>query len=101
MFIRATVLMERMAEATIVPQQALTTRNEKTGVFVISQDGKSVSWREVKVGIREGKRVQVEGEGLTGQVVTLGQQLVGDGSAVTISNNQEKAPSDHLSKGKP
>jgi RND family efflux transporter MFP subunit len=42
----------------------------------------------VKVGIREGNRVQVEGEGLSGRVVTLGQQLVKDGSAITIPDLQ-------------
>ena len=90
MFIRATVVMEKVPEATIIPEQALTTRNEKSGVFVVNDDGKSVVWREVRVGIREGHRVQVEGEGLSGLVVTLGQQLVSDGSAITISNAQNE-----------
>jgi RND family efflux transporter MFP subunit len=90
MFIRATVVMERVPEATIIPERALTTRNEKSGVFVVNDDGRSVVWREVTVGIREGHRVQVEGEGLSGLVVTLGQQLVSDGSAITISNDQNE-----------
>jgi hypothetical protein len=55
---------------------------------VVNEDGRSVAWREVRVGIREGDRVQVQGEGLTGQVVTLGQQLVNDGSAITIADGQ-------------
>jgi RND family efflux transporter MFP subunit len=84
MFIRATVVLDRMAEAIIVPEQALTTRDDRTGVFVVNTDGQSVVWREVRVGIREGNRVQVQGEGLSGRVVTLGQQLVHDGSAITI-----------------
>ncbi len=84
MFIRVTVVMDQIAEATIVPEQALTRRADRTGVFVVNDDGRSVRWREVRIGIREGHRVQVEGEGLTGRVVTLGQQLVNDGSAITI-----------------
>ena len=84
MFIRVTVVLDRMADATIVPEKALTTRNGRTGVFLVSGDGKSVSWREVAVGIRDEGRVQVEGEGLTGRVVTLGQQLVDDGSPILI-----------------
>jgi RND family efflux transporter MFP subunit len=84
MFVRVNVVMDRMAEATIVPEQALTTRADQTGVFIVNDDGRSVTWREVRVGIREGNRVQVEGDGLTGRVVTLGQQLVNDGSAITI-----------------
>jgi RND family efflux transporter MFP subunit len=88
MFIRATVVLARVPEATIVPEQALTIRDDKSGVFIVSQDGQSVIWREVKVGIREGHRVQVEGQGLSGRVVTLGQQLVKDGSAITIPDMQ-------------
>jgi hypothetical protein len=49
-----------------------------------------VAWHEVKVGIREGNRVQVEGEGLSGLVVTLGQQLVNDGTPITVPAEQNK-----------
>ncbi len=90
MFIRAAVVLARVPEATIVPEQALTKRDDKSGVFIVSEDGRSVAWREVKVGIREGDRVQVEGEGLSGRVVTLGQQLVNDGSPITIAAEQNQ-----------
>jgi len=84
MFIRATVVLDQVPEAIIVPEQALALRNDQSGVFVVSEDGRSVSWQAVKVGFHEGNRVQVEGQGLTGRVVTLGQQLVKDGSRITI-----------------
>jgi len=90
MFIRATVVLARESEATIIPEQALTKRDDRNGVFIVSENGQSVVWREVKVGIREGDRVQVEGQGLNGRVVTLGQQLVNDGSPITIPD--EKTP---------
>ena len=90
MFIRASVVLARVAEATIIPEQALTIRNDQSGVFIVSVDGKTVAWREVKVGIREGDRVQVEGAGLSGRVVTLGQQLVNDGSRVIIAAGQNQ-----------
>ncbi len=90
MFIRATVLLAQVKQAVIVPEQALTRRDDRSGVFVVSEDGRSVAWREVKVGIREGNWVQVEGEGLSGRVVTLGQQLVNDGSPITIPAEQNK-----------
>jgi RND family efflux transporter MFP subunit len=93
MFIRVTVVLARVAEATIVPEQALTTRDNKTGVFVVREDGESVAWRTVTVGIREDSRVQVEGDGLTGRVVVLGQQLVDDGSRITIPDLTREAPS--------
>jgi len=90
MFIRATVVLAQVPEATIVPEQALTIRDDRSGVFLVSEDGKSVVWHEVKVGIRQGDGIQVEGEGLSGRVVTLGQQLVKDGSAITIPGEQNK-----------
>lgn len=90
MFIRATVILDHVPEATIVPELALTLRNDASGVFIVSEDGRSVAWHEVKVGFREGDRVQVDGQGLSGRVVTLGQQLVKDGSLVTIPAEQNK-----------
>lgn len=90
MFIRTTVILVRIPEATIVPEQALTIRDDRYGVFVVSEDGRSVAWREVRVGIREGDRVQVEGEGLSSRVVTLGQQLINDGSPIMIPAEQNK-----------
>jgi RND family efflux transporter MFP subunit len=90
MFIRAQVVLSRVPEATIVPEQALTIRDDRSGVFIVSEDGRSVAWHEVKVGIREGDRIQVEGAGLSGRVVTLGQQLVNDGSPITIPAEQSQ-----------
>lgn len=91
MFIRAEVVLDRIFGAIIVPDKALTTRNDQTGVFVVSEDGHTVKWHPVKVGIREDKRAQVEGQGLTGRVVTLGQQLVDDGSRITIPDEKGKS----------
>jgi len=89
MFIRARVVLARVPHADLVPEQALTTRDDRVGVFVVREDGRSVAWREVAVGIRENGWVQVEGQGLSGRVVTLGQQLVSDGSPVTIPGGEE------------
>ncbi len=81
LFARVTVVLEQIAETTIVPEHALTKRNRQNGVFVLNGD--SVVWREVQLGIRQGERVQVTGEGLTGLVVILGQQLLDNGSTVS------------------
>ena len=94
MFIRATVVLAQVPEATIIPVQALTIRDDRSGVFIVSEDGRSVAWHEVKAGIREGNRVQVEGQGLSGRVVTLGQQLVKNGSAITIPDMQSQTVND-------
>ena len=89
MFIQATVELSRVADAVIVPEQALTERNDRTGVFVVSEDGRSVRWREVAAGIRADGRVQVDGQGLSGRVVVIGQQQLDDGSPITIAEDRE------------
>jgi RND family efflux transporter MFP subunit len=89
MFVRVMVVMERVADASIVPEQALVRREERSGVFLVSPDGTTAHWHPVQVGIRQGDRVQIGGEGLSGRVVTLGQQLLDDGSAIRIAT---KAP---------
>ncbi len=101
MFIRATVELFQVPQATIVPEQALTIRDDRSGVFIVSEDGRTVSWREVVVGIRQGDRVQVEGQGLSGRVVTLGQQLVKDGSAITIPGVADETAADRKQESTP
>ncbi len=89
MFVRATVVLARVEDATIVPEQALVRRDGRDGVFVISGDEQAVSWREVEVGFRQDGRVQVSGDGLNSHVVTLGQQLLDDQSMVSIAGQMK------------
>ena len=84
MFARITLVLKRIADTSIVPEQALVTRDGHSGLFVIAEDGASVTWRDVTVGIRQGSRVQVVGENLGSRVVVLGQQLLKDGSRIAI-----------------
>ncbi len=98
MFIRIRVILGRTRDATIVPDQALTTRNDVQGVFVLNEGGKTVSWREVKVGIRESGWAEVEGEKLNGWVVTLGQHFLDDGSSISVAAMETKAISGEKKK---
>jgi RND family efflux transporter MFP subunit len=82
MFVRASVKLAREEDATIVPVQALTQRNDQQGVFVV--DGEVARWIAVETGLRQDDRVQVSGNHLSGQVVVLGQQLLEDGSRLRI-----------------
>ncbi|MCC6682069.1 MAG: efflux RND transporter periplasmic adaptor subunit [Phycisphaeraceae bacterium] len=88
MFIRATIVLDRAENAVIVPQSALTRRNDAYGVFLLSADGGQVNWQPVRMGIRDGDRVQVIADNLhdyRGHVVTLGQQLIDDESKIVVS----------------
>ncbi len=89
MFIRVTIELAREDNAIIVPEGALTVRAEQTGVFLVNDDGATVRWQPVEAGLRDGEQVQLSGEGLAGRVVTLGQQLLDDGSPITIPDHDD------------
>lgn len=93
MFARIGVEVARAEDATSVPYVALERRDDQTGVFLVSDDRSEAIWRTVEVGIREGERLQVMGDGLDGEVIVLGQQLVEDGSAISISESGPSADS--------
>ncbi|MBN2526350.1 MAG: efflux RND transporter periplasmic adaptor subunit [Deltaproteobacteria bacterium] len=82
MFVKAKVKVKSVSKAVIVPADAIVTRDDTQGVFIIKKGTPTAHWREVIVGIRHGNRVEVQGEDLDGLVVTLGQQLIEDGSPV-------------------
>ena len=84
MFIRATVSLRRVEDAVIVPELALTRRDDREGVFLVDVDGRTARWHVVEPGIRQGGKVQLSGADLSGQVVVLGQQLLDDGAELQI-----------------
>ncbi|EXJ17002.1 efflux RND transporter periplasmic adaptor subunit [Imhoffiella purpurea] len=84
MFARATLILDRHEDATIVPEQALTKRDAGEGIFVIASESSQALWRPVRSGIQEEDRLEVIGDGLEGRVVTLGQQQLRDGARVRV-----------------
>lgn len=92
MFVRANVQVDQAEAAAIVPADAIVKRSDTQGVFVVLPDGKTAKWCPVTVGIRHGNRVEVRGEGLQGNVITLGQQLVEDGAPVILSQTDALPP---------
>lgn len=88
MFIQVSVVLETVEEATLVPDLAITSRDDVTGIFVVEEETMKVRWKPVSLGIRSGEVVQILDDQLTGRVVTLGQQLVNDGSTITIPENR-------------
>ena len=83
LFVRAEVVLESKEGVTTVPTDALTRRDDRTVVFVLNPDD-TVDQVAIVPGIVDGDRVEVVEGNVSGQVVTLGQQLVGDGSRVFV-----------------
>jgi RND family efflux transporter MFP subunit len=103
MFVRVEAVLGREQKATIVPAQAITTRAGSDVVFLIDRNSMTARMAPVRVGIREGERVQVTGEDIRGDVVTLGQQLLSDGASVVIpgagEEQQAQGPAPEISGG--
>lgn len=90
MFTRCTLELDRAEEAVSVPEMAMSKRNNQIGVFKVAEDSTTVEWVEVRPGFKSGEQVQLIDSELSGQVVTLGQQFIKEGSKVRIvaeSNN--------------
>lgn len=100
MFIRAEAVLGGAEDATIVPAGAIVMRADRPVVFIVDEANKTAQLREVERGITDGGRVQVTGEGLTGRVITLGQQLLDDGSPVMLPDDAEaQAPAREAEAG--
>jgi len=86
MFIRAGVILQQEKNTVIVPEQALTIRNDQIGIFVIDEKQEKVIWMNVMVGIVQNGLAQIKNnDDISGYVVTLGQQLLANNSKITIS----------------
>jgi RND family efflux transporter MFP subunit len=91
MFVRVEVLLEERPNAKIISRDALAKRRDAQGVFVVSDDGATVRFVPVKTGVVEGNRVELlEPADLDGMIVTLGQNLLEDGSAIIVAGQAEE-----------
>ena len=71
----------------IVPSAAVTRRKDRDVVFLVADGSQTATMRPVQIGLVEGDRVQItpaDGGPLSGNVIVLGHQLLDDGSAVRV-----------------
>lgn len=86
MFARVTIVLERRESDRIVPLAALARRSGEDVVFVVDDEGGRVSRIPVDVGIVEDDRAEIIDGAVSGRVVVLGQQLLEDGSPISITD---------------
>jgi RND family efflux transporter MFP subunit len=96
MFARVRAVLATVEQTTIIEQRAIVNRGGQDVVFVIDDAVTPPVARAVpvRVGIIQGTRAQAttldDTEPLRGRVVTLGQQLLDDGSPVTIPAERDQ-----------
>jgi RND family efflux transporter MFP subunit len=84
MAVRVELEFGRHENVQAVPAAALVTRSEAQGVFQVETEGPRVRFLPVRTGASEGGLVEILEPALHGPVVTLGQHLLEDGSAVIL-----------------
>ncbi|MDR3200484.1 MAG: efflux RND transporter periplasmic adaptor subunit [Spirochaetales bacterium] len=84
MFVRVTIEYSHKENALTVPVTALVKREEKDGVFLLSDDAASVRFIPVTLGIQDNGRAEILEPRISGKVVTLGNHLLQDGSEVFL-----------------
>lgn len=85
MFIQVEIEFAQKAQARIVPEACVVTREDRTGVFLVDPQGTKVSFVPIQVGIREGGNVEILSPPLSGSVVITGQHLLQDGTPVIVA----------------
>lgn len=101
MFIRAEVVLGEEDDAITVPEAAIIRREDKEILFLANENATSVRRIVVQTGISDRGKVQVLEPELNGRVVVLGQQLLEDGAAIVVPDEQEADTSDSHSEGSP
>jgi RND family efflux transporter MFP subunit len=84
MFCTVTLALAEKASAQVVPTQAVVTRNGGSGVFLVPDGETTAHYVAVEVGIASSDLTEILAPELIGRVVTLGQHLLRDGSAVIL-----------------
>ncbi len=86
MFVRAEIVFAVTEDACVVPAEAVTRRAGQTGVFVVDPDTATAVFVPVTIGVSDREVIQILDPSLSGRVITLGQHLLDDGSAVRLEN---------------
>lgn len=87
MFCKVNVQLKTQKGSLTIPNQAIMTTNNSTGVFVVI-DNKS-TYKNIKTGVTDGKVTEVlSGLQNNDMVVTLGMNQLKDGTVVRLNNKQ-------------
>jgi len=92
MFVRVQIEFDRHDNATVVPLSALVNRNGRQGVFLADLQEMKARFVPVTLGIVNGGLAEVLNPPLSGQIVTLGQHLLEDGTGIIVPGSEHSKP---------
>ena len=92
MFVRVRINFGTYDNMLSVPLEAVTKRNDVTGVFVYNEENGTASFIPVTTGIQNGNWITInEPENIDKPVITLGNHQIADGSFVYLPENNQDA----------
>jgi RND family efflux transporter MFP subunit len=86
-FVNLAIEVQEIPNALVVPEDAITRQSGQRGLYLVaeSDDGERiVRWVPVTTGVRSGGYVQIIEPEIQGEVVTLGQHRLSDGTRIRI-----------------
>ena len=93
MFIRARIEYRIYENATVIPTEAVCSRNGQQGAFMADRKSMKVRFVPMDLGVVDGDLVQVIDPPIDGEVVTLGKHLLADGSNIFLPGTGESGRS--------
>jgi RND family efflux transporter MFP subunit len=102
MFINVQIELASHAEATVVPVSSVVKRGDQQGIFLADTENNVAQFIPVTVGISTNELAEIiEPKMIEGQVVTLGQHLLADGSPIILPESGAPQNPDNTEKAKP
>ena len=99
MFVRARVEFASRDQATLIPLPALVRREGKEGIFIADTEALKARFVPVRTGIISGEVVEILEPEVSGLVITLGNHLLEDGSAITLPGKELQKDKQRQDKG--
>ena len=90
MFAEVTLLVEEKVNTLLVPRSAITLINDEPAVYLLSEDGKTVTLQPVSTGISDADRVEiVSGLSADQSIVVAGLSNLSNGVTVEVVTRRE------------
>ncbi len=87
MFATAEIVYSQHENVLVAPVQAVVSRDDKSGVFVVDRNSLTAKFVPVTFGFSNNKEIEIVEPKIQGEVVTLGQHLLEDGMGVKIADS--------------
>lgn len=91
MFCRINIIIQKKGSVQTVPFTALVDFKGVEGVYLVDKQNSAVKFVPVETGIKNTTKIEIISPVMEGEVVTLGQHLLSDGSKIIIESG-DKAP---------